>query len=75
MNLKILSYSFDGTVKVLIDGIEYLYFIDAGYIPIFLMKIKNSNGAGLKFLKEKARDYIKLTDGREAVENSKESKH
>lgn len=69
MDLKVLSYSLDGTVKVLIDGTEYLYFLDAGYISIFLTKIKNSDGAALKFLKEKARDCINLTAKREAAEN------
>lgn len=68
MNLKILSYSFDGTVKVLIDGKEYIYFIDAGYIALFLTKQKNSDGAALQFLKEKARSCINLSKTKEPIE-------
>lgn len=68
MNLKILSYSFDGTVKVLIDGKEYLYFLDAGYISMFLIKQKNSDGAALQFLKDKSRDCINLSTKKESTE-------
>lgn len=68
MNLKILSYSSDGTVKVLIDGKEYIYFLDAGYISMFLTKKKNSDGAALQFLKDKARDCINISAKKELKE-------
>ena len=56
MTFKILSHSNDGTINVLIDGKEYIYFIDAGYIETVLKKAEKSGGAALNFLKFKARD-------------------
>ncbi|MCK5608447.1 hypothetical protein KAR91_41585 [Candidatus Pacearchaeota archaeon] len=56
MIFKILSHSSDGTMNVLIDGKEYLYFLDAGYIKTVLKKAKKSGGGALNFLKNKARD-------------------
>jgi hypothetical protein len=50
-------------MNVLIDGKEYIYFIDAGYIPAVLRKVKRSDGGALNFLKDKARDYRRVDDG------------
>ena len=56
MALKVLSHTNDGTVNVLIDNEEYIYFIDPIWIDTFLRKAKRSSGNGLNFLKNKARD-------------------
>ena len=60
MVLKILTHSSDGTMNVLIDGIEYTYFIDAGHIEVVLRKAKRSEGEALNYLKFKARDYRRV---------------
>lgn len=75
MNLKILSYSLDGTVKVLIDGKEYIYFLDAGYISMFLTKKKISDGIALQFLKDKARSCINLSAKKELTESKERYDH
>lgn len=67
MDLKVLAHSIDGTMNILIDGKEYVYFLDAIYIPLVLTKIKKSDGRALNFLKEKARDCIEIKKSVESV--------
>lgn len=62
MTLTILSYSKDGTMDVEIDGIRYIYFIEAGHIETVIKKAKKSKGAALNFLKAKARDCRRVDD-------------
>jgi len=56
MKLKILSHTDDGTMNVLIDGKEYIYFLDAIWIKAVLKKAERSGGGALNFLKTKSRD-------------------
>lgn len=65
MTFKVLSHSSDGTMNVLVDGKEYIYFLDAGYIPGVLKKAKHSKGDALNFLKDKARDYRRIDNDAE----------
>lgn len=48
-----------GEVGVIINGVRYTYFIDAGFIPKIEKMARKSPGKALAFLKETARDYIK----------------
>ena len=43
-----------GDVYVRINGVEYLYFIDAAHIPHFLRLYKRARGKALAFLKSRA---------------------
>ena len=55
-DLTVLNYSSIGTVNILLDGKEYIYFIDAAYIPLFLKRSEKSGGRAFNYLKEKSRD-------------------
>ena len=61
LNLKIVSCSNDGMVDILVDGDQYIYFIDAVYITTFLNKARMSSGAALNFLKDRSRACEKIT--------------
>lgn len=65
MKFKILSHTDDGTMNVLIDGKEYIYFLDAGHIKTVIYKAKKSSGGALNFLKSKARDYRRIDNNAE----------
>ena len=55
MVLKVLSHTSDGTVRVLIDEAEYVYFIDSIWVDPFLRMAKKRGGEALNFLKRMAR--------------------
>ncbi len=60
MSIQILSYSDDGTMNVQIKDKEYIYFLDAGWIPSILKKARHSTGKALTLLKLKSRDYEEI---------------
>lgn len=55
MTLEVLSYTDDGTVNVLIDKVEYIYFVDSVWIKPFMNMAKKRSGEALNFLKRRAR--------------------
>jgi hypothetical protein len=55
MVLKVLSHTNDGTVNVLINEVEYVYFIDSIWIEPFLKMAKKRGGDALNFLKRRSR--------------------
>ena len=55
------AYSMYGDVTVQINGVKYLYHIDAAHIEHFLRLYKRSKGKSLAFLKQMAgENYRKL---------------
>jgi len=55
------SYNSAGDVYVVINGVRYVYHIDAAHVTHFLRLYKRAKGKALTFLKEKAGDrYRKL---------------
>lgn len=56
---KILQTFSDGEVRVLINNHEYIYYIDAGFIPKIERMAKRNPGKALNFLKKVARHYVK----------------
>lgn len=61
MKLTVLGYTNDGTVNVLINGIEYVYFIDSIWVGTFLRMAKKRPGEALNFLKRRARFCNKVS--------------
>jgi hypothetical protein len=62
MTFKVLSHTDDGTMNVLIDSKEYIYFLDAIWIDTVIKKAKRSGGEALNFLKTKARDCRRINE-------------
>jgi len=48
-----------GEIGVLINGVKYRYFLDAGFIPKIERMAKRKPGKALAFLKKEAYDYEK----------------
>jgi len=48
-----------GEIGVIINGVKYCYFLDAGFIPKIEKMAKRAPGKALAFLKEVAREYEK----------------
>jgi len=48
-----------GEIGVIINGVKYRYFLDAGFIPKIEKMAKHAPGKALAFLKEVAREYEK----------------
>ena len=47
----------DGEMGVLINGVKYRYFLDAGFIPKITRLFEHKPGKALAFLKDVARGY------------------
>lgn len=61
LNFRIRYARSDGELGVLINGVKYRYFLDAGFIPKIERMAKRQPGKALAFLKEVAREYEKET--------------
>ena len=48
-----------GEIGVLINGVKYRYFLDAGFIPKIQRMARREPGKALTFLKDVAREYEK----------------
>lgn len=60
LNLKIISTSSDGTVKIMIDKVRYSYAIGGHQVQRFLDLAKRKQGKALGYLKKCAGDnFIK----------------
>lgn len=59
LNFAIRYARTDGELGVLINGVKYRYFLDAGFIPKIERMAKRRPGKALAFLKEVAREYEK----------------
>lgn len=56
---SIRSTSSYGRMKVSINGVKYIYLLDAGFIPKVERLARHQPGKALSFLKEVARKCIK----------------
>ena len=56
---RIRYFRSDGEMGVLINGVKYRYFLDAGFIPKITRLFEHKPGKALAFLKDVARDYEK----------------
>ena len=61
LNFTIRYARADGELGVLINGVKYRYFLDAGFIPKIRRMAKRRPGKALAFLKEVARECEKET--------------
>lgn len=59
LNFKILSTANDGRVSVLINGIKYIYYLDAALIPYIINLAKFRPGQALKKLKKSSFAFYK----------------
>jgi len=59
LNFAIRYARNDGEIGVLINGVRYRYFLDAGFIPKIERMAKRQPGKALAFLKSVAREYEK----------------
>ena len=59
LNLGIRYTIESGEIGVVINGVKYRYFLDAGFIPKIEKMAKRKPGKALAFLKEVARGYEK----------------
>jgi hypothetical protein len=59
LNFWIRHTASSGEVGVSINGVKYIYLLDAGFIPKVERLAKRSPGKALNFLKKVSRDYIK----------------
>lgn len=63
LNFWIRYTSSYGEVGVSINGVEYTYLLDAGFIPKVERLARYSPGKALSFLKEVSRDCMKEGGG------------
>ena len=54
---RIRYFRSDGEMGVLINGVKYRYFLDAGFIPKITRLFEHKPGKALAFLKDVARDH------------------
>jgi hypothetical protein len=57
LNFKIRFHTKDGEIGVIINGVKYVYYLDAGFIPEIVKKAKHAPGKALALLKETAHSY------------------
>lgn len=57
LDFKILYFVKDGEVGVAINGIKYIYYLDAGLISKIIKTSKQAPGKALAFLKGTAYSY------------------
>jgi len=57
LNFKIRYYTKDGEMGATINGVTYIYYLDAGFIPKVIKISKKTPGKALAFLKEVANHY------------------
>jgi hypothetical protein len=57
LDFKILYFVKDGEVGVAINGIKYIYYLDAGLISKIIKTSKRAPGKALAFLKGAAHSY------------------
>jgi len=57
LNFKIIFYTWDGEMGVIINKVKYTYYLDAIFIPKIIRKAKHTPGKALNFLKEVSYSY------------------
>jgi len=57
LNFKIRYHTNDGEIGVIINGVSYIYHLDAAFIPRIVKTSKKTPGKSLAFLKGVAYHY------------------